>query len=211
MRKTTTSLLAAAAAIVVAHLIAGCGEEDVTSIKLSIGPGGKGKMVVTRIRFDKTVADSALQKNTSGVAWKGREVGVVVQEATFSDISKVDIVGIRLAVSGETFRLVVPLGRHAKWTKVLAPSKDDIEVIDSLNEEQELGLPKRVGRKFKFTVRLPGKIISEDATSNIASGSGGLFSFGSKEETSEATLVLPVEKVRSSLKKELIWKVTWQK
>jgi hypothetical protein len=208
--KVASTILLLSAAVAVSLSLASCGEEDLTSVKFTVEAGGKGKMVSTIIRV-KDVKDSALSKSASGVTWKGRELAVVVQEATFDDISRVQIAGIKPSVSGNLFRLTVPLGKAAEWTKVLAASKDDIDAINKLNKEQGLAIPAGVGTSFKFTVRLPGNIIAKGCTPKIAEeSSGGMFSLGSEEEGKEATLVIPLKKVKESKEKELIWEVTWK-
>ena len=197
-------------AIILSFSISGCGEEDLTSVKLSIEASGKGKIVSTVIRVED-VKDDPIKKATSGASWKEQRVSVVVQEATFNDISKVQIADIRLSVSGNLFRLTLPLGKSAQWTGILAVSEKDAEVMNKLAKEQGLAIPGKVGVKFKFTVCLPGKVIAKGCTPKIAEeSSGGLLTFGSEGAQNEATLVIPLEKVRESTEKELVWEVTWK-
>jgi len=188
----------------------GCGEEDLTSIKFTVGADGGGKMVSTVIRVTDAGEDP-LRKNTTGVSWKKKQLSVVVQEATFDDVSKIGIAGIHPSVSGNIFRLTIPLGKSAAWTEVLAASGDDISLIKKLGEEQGLAIPGTVGTKFKFTVNLPGEIIARGFSPKIAKeSSGSLLSFGSEEAKNQATLVIPLKKVRESTEKELVWEVTWK-
>ena len=197
-------------AIILSFSISGCGEEDLTSIKISIEASGKGKIVSTVIRVED-VKDDPIKKATSGANWKEQRVSVVVQEATFNDISKVQIADIRLSVSGNLFRLTIPLGKSARWTGILAASEKDAEVINKLGKKQGLAIPGKVGAKFKFTVYLPSKVIAKGCSPKIAEeSSGGLLSFGSEGAQKEATLVIPLKKVRESTEKELVWEVTWK-
>ena len=131
----------------------GCGEEDLTSIKFTISADGSGRIVSTLIRA-ADAKDDPLRENTTGLDWKKQSLTVVVQEATFDDVSKTGIAGIRPSVSGNIFRLTVPLGKSAGWTDILAASKEDLAVIKKLGEGQELAIPGTVGSKFKFTVSL---------------------------------------------------------
>jgi hypothetical protein len=208
--KMVRTILLLCTAIVASLSISGCGEEDLTSVKLAIEASGKGKIVSTVIRVED-VKDDPIKKATSGADWKKRRVSVVVQEATFDDISKVQIADIRLSVSGNLFRLTIPLGKSARWTGILAASDKDAKVINKLGKEQGLAIPGKVGAKFKFTVCLPGKVIAKGFSPKIAEeSSGGLLSFGSEGTQNEATLVIPLKKVRESTEKELVWEVTWK-
>mgnify|MGYP005667668135 CR=1 FL=1 len=197
-------------AIAASLSISGCGEEDLTSVKLSIEASGKGKIVSTVIRVEDA-KDDPIKKATSGAKWKEQRISVVVQEATFDDISKVQIAGIRLSVSGNLFRLTIPLGKSARWTEILAASENDADVINKLSEEQGIAIPGKVGAKFKFVVSLPGKVIAKGFSPKIAEeSSGGLLSFGSEGAQNEATLVIPLKKARESTEKELVWEITWK-
>jgi hypothetical protein len=197
-------------AVMTTLAIAGCGEEDLTSVRFNIEAGGKGKLVATIIRV-RDVGESPLSKSASGLEWKSQELAVVVQEASFDDISKAQIAGISASVSGNSFKLKIPLGKDAQWTKVLAASEKDIEVVKKLNSQQKMAIPQTIGSKFKFSVRLPGEVLAKGCTPKIAQeSSAGLFGVGSEEAKKEATLVLPLKKVASSTEKELVWEVTWK-
>jgi len=190
--------------------IAGCGEEDLTSVRFNIEAGGKGSLVATVIRV-RDVGESLLAKSATGLEWKSRELAVVVQEASFDDISKAQIAGISASVSGNSFKLKIPLGKDVQWTKVLAATEKDIEVVKKLNTEQNMTIPQTIGTKFKFTVLLPGEVLAKGCTPKISQeSSAGLFGVGSDEAKKEATLVLPLKKVAESTEKELVWEVTWK-
>ncbi len=202
------SLIGIMAALALAT--SGCGEEDLTSVRFNIEAGGKGKLVATVIRV-RDVGESPLSKSASGLEWKSRELAVVVQEASFDDISKAQIAGITASISGNSFKLKVPLGKDVQWTKVLAATEKDIEVVKKLNAEQKMAIPSTIGAKFKFTVRLPGEVVAKGFTPKIAKeASGGFLDVGGEEAKKEATLVLPLKKVLESTEKELVWEVTWK-
>lgn len=197
-------------ATITAFSISGCGEEDLTSIRITIEESGKGKIVSTVIRLEN-VENAPIKKAASGANWKEQGVAIVVHEATFDEISKVQIADIRPSVSGNLFRLAIPLGPSARWPKILAASEKDAEIINAVSREQGLTIPSKVGAKFKFTVCLPGEIIAKGFSSKIAEeSSGGLLSFGSESGQNEATLMIPLKTVRESTEKELVWEVTWK-
>ena len=202
------SFIAVMAALTLA--IAGCGEEDLTSVRFNIEAGGKGKLVATVIKV-RDAGESEISKSASGLEWKSQELAVVVQEASFDDISKAQIAGISASVSGNSFKLKIPLGKDAQWTKVLAASEKDIEVVKKLNTQQKMAIPQTIGTKFKFTVRVPGEVLAKGFTPKIAQEpSAGMFGLGGDEAKKEATMVLPLKKVAESTEKELVWEVTWK-
>lgn len=185
----------------------GCSETDLNSIRLNINSDGSGTIVMVETSvFDN--ASTAVDQSIRGMDWENRGLKIACRRGSFKNVAHLDVSGIKAQVKENVFRLTVPMGQLAGWTKVLAPVEEGTDEIRKAAREEGFSLAEKPERTYKFVVRVPGKIIAQGSTPKLSSG-GGLFpSMDKKENTAE--LVLPIDKVLKSKENELLWEVTWK-
>lgn len=193
-----------------AFFLAGCGEEDLSCVRLKVHGDGAGEILVSRVRL--LGVPEELARASAGLAWEGDSAAVELAGASFEDIDRVQLGGIRFRLEDRerSFRFTarIPAGAGARWTRLLSPVEGRKKLKRLAARAKEL--PDIGGSPlYKFQVELPGKVVRQSLEPDIR-GEGGLFSFGGAQTGKRgraAYLVLPLEEIEKMDEPELVWTV----
>lgn len=180
--------------------LAGC-DDDLTSIRITLGKDGSGTVKVASVAVPEPLgaAESAIR----GALWSNR-VSVNALAGAFDDVSQLAVAGITFSRAVHdgccTLEVVVPLGTNNKWAAVLAPLSETqrtelAQVIDPS------GKTKSIGSSLKIIVELPGEVVSSGALP----GSDGI---SASHKAKIATLTVPVG-ATVSYHDSVKWHMTW--
>lgn len=194
----------AVTAVGLGFLLAGCGEEDLTSIRVSINADGSGTIMASAV----SVPDqrSGIEAGTVGATWSDR-VTITAVSGSFAVLSQLVVGGISFDqnVSGSgmvSLDVVVPLGPEARWTKMISPMTPDQRVQSARAFDRD-GRLKSLGSTFKMVIELPSDVVS----TGVAPRLSGVFP-SSRDNTVE--LLIPVDTALAETG-SLRWSVTWLK
>jgi len=187
-------------------LSAGCSEEDLNSMRITVDKDGSGTIVFLSTRVLDN-AGALVDNTVRGMDWGDKGIILTARKATFKKAEHLDFAGIKVELKKKSFRMTVPLGPDAVWPNILAPEQKGADGVRKSAREAGFKVSKNPTRSFKFVVKVPGKVLATGSHPKL-SGGGNLLGGGQAEDT--ADLVLPVGKVLGSKEKTLLWEVTWK-
>lgn len=179
----------------------GCGEEDLTSIAITLNADGSGTVRLAGLRVPTQPA--AFEQHAQGVEFDDR--GRVQFDASmggFSNIESLNIGGITFSHTAKdgSELLVVTVPRDgAAWAKMLAPSERDRTAAAAAFAAD--GKMKRVGDTIKISITVPRDVLA----ANTAPYQRGV---SSKMRKNQAILLLPAETAEHR-GTPLKWHITW--
>ena len=200
MRKHASHVLWTVAACLLA---AGCAAEDLTSIRLTVGPDGSGSITIVSVEAPSD--PTAVENATSGVEW-GDRVTVKASAGEFTSLSSVRVAGISFnrSVSDDgvgILNVVLPLKPDRPWARTLAPIPEDkrAALAEMYDPDGEL---RSIGASLMIVVTLPGDVVTQGTIPDKRGIEGS-----QKKDT--ATLIVPVD-VIAPCYESISWHVTWQ-
>ncbi len=191
-------------------LLAGCGEEDLASVRLVVRGDGAGQILVSRVTLGELPGE--LARASDGIAWESDSAAVELAGASFDDIDGVRLAGLRFRLEDRTrtfvFTARIPAGESARWPGLLSPVEDKKKLKKLAARAKEL---PDIGSApvYKFQVELPGGVVKQSLSPKMAE-EGGFLSFGGVQTGARgrtAYLVLPLEEVRKLDEPEIVWTV----
>jgi hypothetical protein len=182
---------------------AGCGEQDLTSIRLSLNDDGSGRITVVSVEAPDQ--GFAVEGASSGVSWS-RRVSVNASAGEFSDATALEVADIDFhwGVGDEgmgRLKVVVPLGSERRWVRTIAPITENqrTELAETFDPT---GAVKTVGASVRIVVELPGNVVSSGAVP----ARGGT---AASHKKNTATLTVPVD-FKAPHREAIVWHITWQ-
>ena len=193
-----------------ALVLAGCGEEDLSCVRLKVHGDGAWEILVSRIRLLDVPEDVA--RASDGLAWEGDSAAVELAGASFEDVDRVQFEGIRFRLEDRagSFRFTarIPSGAGARWPRLLSPVEGRKELKRLAARAKELP-DVGSGPFYKLQVELPGAVRRQSLEPDVG-GEGGLLSFGGVQTGKRgrtAYLVLSLEEIEKLDEPELVWTV----
>ena len=189
--------------------LAGCGAEDLASVRLKVRGDGAGEILVSRVRLLGLPED--IRRASSGVAWEKDSAAIELAGATFEDIDRVQLAGIRFRLEDRTrsflFTVRIPAGKRARWPGFLSPVEGR-EKLKSLAARAKELPDMGGGPLYKLQVELPGEVTGQSLSPKL--GEEGMLSFSGVQRGSRAKtayLVIPLWQVQRLKEPELVWTV----
>lgn len=185
-------------------LLAGCGEEDATSVKITLNPGGGGEVLASSLSIP--AQPGPVESGSSGAAWSARAV-VNVAKGTFADINALKIADLSFEVVGTSQEMLVvtlPRGTSARWPVTL--SIPDVGTRAQATGALDPGAKQRASRfgtTVKLEVTLPGNVVATGVNGKTAA-------IQATFDERTATLLVPVDEAFKS-GEPLRWHVSWEK
>jgi hypothetical protein len=180
-----------------------CGEEDLTSIRLSLREDGSG--TITVVSVEAPAEGAAVEGAVSGVTWKKR-VSVNAAAGDFADPSRLKVADISFDWGvGDggmgRLRVMVPLGADRRWVRTIAPIPEDqrSELAETFDPTGKI---KTISASVRIVVELP-----RDVVSSGAAPAGRGITASHKKNT--ATLTVPVD-LKAARDESAHWHITWQ-
>lgn len=185
-------------------LLAGCDENDATSIQVRLKDDGGGTLTVSGMLLPPEPARA--EKATQGVQFDKR-VELSAATGRFETLSGAAVGDITFAAGegegGFRFvKVVVPQGAGAAWPDVFVPF-DERTRLDAAGALDPSGKSKDVGTNLKITVELPAPAVGNGVTGKVRGTKASI-------EGSTATLVVPIQAAKSA-SEPLVWHLTWQR
>ena len=179
----------------------GCGEEDLTSIAITLNADGSGTVRLAGLRVPTQPA--AFEQHVQGVEFDDRgRVQFDASMGAFSNIESLNIGGItfsHMAKDGSELLVVTVPREGAAWAKMLAPSERDRTAAAAAFAAD--GKMMRVGDTIKITITVPRDVLA----ANTAPYARGV---SSKMKKNQAILLLPAEAAEHR-GTPLKWHITW--
>lgn len=181
--------------------LTGCGEEELTSIAITLNEDGSGTVRLAGLRVPAQPA--VFEQHVQGVRFDDRgRVQFDASIGSFSNIESLNIGGITFshtAKDGSELLVVTVPKEGAAWAKMLTPSERDRTAAAAAFAAD--GKMKRVGDKIKISITLPRDVVA----ANTGPRTRGV---SSKIKQNQAILLLPTE-VAEHVGSPLKWHVTW--
>lgn len=180
--------------------LAGCGEEDATSVRITLNAQGGGTVLTSAIAQPTT--PGPLEAASSGATFTHRGA-VNVAKGEFADVSGLKIADLTFALdrgSANTLVVTLPRGSAAQWPALLSipdgeARKRATAALDSANAAS------RLGQTAKLEITLP--------TDVVASGfQGKARGAASSHAENVATLLVPMD-VAFESGEPIRWFITW--
>ena len=180
-----------------------CGEEDLTTVRLSLREDGSG--TITVVSVEAPAEGAAVEGAASGVAWK-RRVSVHAAAGEFADASLLTVSDIAfdwgVGDGGMAWlQVVVPLGADRRWVGIFAPIPEDqrSELAETFDPT---GTVKTISASMRIVVELPRDVVSSGA---VRVGRG----IAASHKKNIATLAVPVD-LTALHDESIVWHITWQ-
>ena len=193
-----------------ALVLAGCGEEDLSSVRLKLRGDGAGEMLVSRVRLAGLPEDVA--RASAGLAWEKESAAIELVGASFDDVDKVRLAGIEFSLEDRTkaflFTARIPMGKGARWPGLLSPIEGRKTLKKLAARAKELPDLGR-GPVYKLQVELPGEVVRQSLRPKVGEEAGLVFFVGVRTggRARTAYLLLPLREVRDLEEPELVWTV----
>jgi hypothetical protein len=182
-----------------AALLGACGEEDATSIRITLKPDLSGTVITSSIHTpaQPTPAEAA----ANGVTFSARG-GVAVAKGAFTDIRTIKLADLTFAHattgSQQTLIVTIPRGPKALWPATLSiPAEADRKKAAAIVDEKS-----RVGETLKLEVTLPVKVANTGFNGKARGAS-------TSSEDTKATFLVPVD-VAYQPGDPLVWYINYQ-
>lgn len=182
--------------------LAGCDDEDLTSIRVSINADGSGTIMASAVAVPEE--PTGIERGTVGATWSDR-VTVTAATGTFETLSQLVVADISfsqvVSASGiVTLAVVLPLGAEAQWTKMISPMSQ-AQREESARAFDRDGKIKSLGSKLKLVIELPNDVVGNGVTPRLSG-----VSPSNKDNVAE--LLIPVDTALEATG-SLQWLLTW--
>ncbi len=182
--------------------LAGCDEEDLTSIRVSINADGSGTIMASAVAVPQE--PTGIERGTVGATWSDR-VTVTAAAGTFETLSRLVVADISFrhveSASGMvTLSVVLPLGAEAQWTKMISPMSP-AQRGESARAFDRDGKIKSLGSTFKMVIELPNDVVGNGVTPRLSG-----VSPSNKRNT--AVRLIPLDTALEATG-SLQWHLTW--
>ncbi|MGQ0627852.1 MAG: hypothetical protein ACT4PL_07100 [Phycisphaerales bacterium] len=205
----------ASAGLACSLLLSGCGEEEVSSIRITLKDDLSGTLSSRSVTIPSAANPPAVEGATQGVTW-GARGEVVMATGTFADLSALKIADITFECDGKNpmaARVLVPRGPQAQWPKLLTVTDRELRERTAAALAPEVKRPT-AGSVLTIAVKLPPGMRA--VTSGVKGLGRGL---NATMESTLVTLTVPVEVALGAGQSEpnkivtepLSWHFTWEK
>ncbi len=182
--------------------LAGCDEEDLTSIRVSVNADGSGTIMASAVAVPQE--PTGIERGTVGATWSDR-VTVTAAVGTFDSLTQLVVGGISfnhdVSASGMmTLSVVLPLGAETQWAKMISPMSP-AQRGESARAFDRAGKIKSLGATLKMVIELPNEVVSTGVTPRLSG-----VSPSNKHNT--AVLLIPVDTALEATG-SLRWHLTW--
>jgi hypothetical protein len=182
-------------------LLAACGEEDLTSVRLKLNADHSGTITASSVAVPER---AGFEKGMSGATWTDR-VGIVAATGSFDSISRLTIGEISFDVEVNdhgmvSMEVVIPLGAAVQWPQLVAPMSPE-QRVESARAFDPDGRIKALGSTFKLLIDLPSNVVATGITPH-------LLGVTASSEGDEAKLLVSVDTALAA-HGSLRWHVTW--
>ena len=195
---------AAAGLIGLAGVLPGCGEEDATSVKITLRDGRAGEVLVSGLSIPGQAGPA--EGGSAGATWSAR-AAVHVAKGAFADINGLKVADIGFEVVGTDSAMLVvtlPRGAGARWPAALSiPDASARASATSALDPTAKERASRFGTTVKLEITVPGRVV---ATGTNAKSAAVQASF----DEQVATLLVPVDEAFKS-GDPIRWHVSWGK
>jgi len=182
--------------------LAGCDEEDLTSIRISFDADGSGTIMASAV----AVLDqpTGIEAGTMGATWSDR-VTMTAAAGAFETLSELVVGGISFhhdmsASDMMSLSVTIPLGAEAGWTTMISPMTP-AQRAESARAFDRDGRIKSLGSTFKMVIELPSDVVGNGVTPRLTG-----VSPSTRHNT--ATLLIPVDTALAATG-SLTWHLTW--
>ena len=182
-------------------LLAACGEEDLTSVRLKLNADHSGTITASSVAVPER---AGFEQGMRGTTWTDR-VGVVAATGSFDSISRLTIGDITFDVDINdngmvSMEVVIPLGAAVQWPQLVAPMSPE-QRAESARAFDPDGRVKALGSTFKLLIDLPSDVVATGITPH-------LLGVTASSEGDEAKLLVSVDTALAA-HGSLRWHVTW--
>jgi hypothetical protein len=182
-------------------LLAACGEEDLTSVRLKLNADHSGTITASSVAVPER---AGFEQGMKGATWTDR-VGVVAATGSFDSISRLAIGDISFDVEVTdhgmvSMEVVIPLGAAVRWPQLVAPMSPE-QRAESARAFDPDGRVKALGSTFKLLIDLPSDVVATGITPH-------LLGVTASSEGDEAVLLVSVDTALAA-HGSLRWHVTW--
>jgi hypothetical protein len=199
-------------AIAATLLVAGCGEEDATSLRITLNADQSGEVLTSAIALPET--PGPIEAASSGADWNAR-AAVHVARGKFASIDALKLADLGFEVidapskgSGSSAqRLLVvtlPRGPEARWLRLLTIPQGDVrQRATAALDPAAKSRASRYGTVAKIEITLPGPVISNGFQGKVRGAT-------SAADDRVATLMVPVEAAFET-GEPIRWHLSWSK
>lgn len=202
-------------AIAATLLVAGCGEEDATSLRITLNADQSGEVLASAIALPET--PGPIEAASSGADWNAR-AAVHVARGKFASIDALKVADLGFEVidapskgsagsASSAQRLLVvtlPRGPEARWLRLLTIPQGDVrQRATAALDPAAKTRASRYGTVAKIEITLPGAVISNGFQGKVRGAT-------SAADDRVATLMVPVEAAFET-GEPIRWHLTWSK